>query len=957
MLPTFGLPSPHVAPRLLGVRARAAPDSLERHPVQPHERPVHPLLSRWDLRSLETLQRSARNLFRHKAEGSMLGAYVRKLDRSSCVAVPGGYKCSDSVVASTPLNKISILLHARPLNRDYYFGDDPMADCGPEPQCAAFKLLRRTLHSPAASRKWPETDDVLTIRNSPYACVLTYVGLGDAESIGVCYAQLGDNCFVSEGNRFCIGDSRARRVGITNADSAASAPVAMCEVSSAASLETRDPAYKPTAREIRDFLLTSSCDAIILSLDRAVYSPGSLSVALDVATFYTVAEAGHVIMKIPFDECLVPVASRSLDYRAIVAETLSKVRVSTRSAAIMLDATKWGTVKCPHANPQGATFTKVAADLASALLKEGVTKLFLRLPRLRRVLGTVDFSQLDSFDAFVTPQGLADMSKVGENDSSSGVMSYLLTLLRQGVRANKVIFTLSLTGGLTIRPLELRDFRRGVRSNTPAILGITSAVHRLQDWKRQQIAAGISTAVGARLYGRSKRSASNLNQITEAQYKDPASGSKNCLDPQYNIGLSNTVVCPGLIAVHGALGIFKEPHKELYSTSYDKIYIVDLYKLESCTPGEPEKRATLSTKPPRTAINIHTLIPTTDRNHYMVGIMDTEQAVEYAPPVNNVCTAYNTGEATQSMNVVSVDDGYAIDKPVVEAKHGVIVKPVEALYFVSNFTPGIDYVNLNVSCINYDVSALRPCLIAICGGDNSCRKDYGRLCNSAHEIINDARRAGEMMREGLEELAVQERKLRWVAALGLAWHVSNRVDVLQEQTDSLKNSYVSVANSLVEVSNKLNTNIALVNSRIDDQVKRIKKNNDIIDVNFAMMRDVMMRNTEAAMRDTNVKFAVMASYQMWYAQMQSVTHQMMQAAMYTKFMAKGGGKTVCGRSRQSVRELPQRLTVMQDHPGLSEYPTAGTALYKDRKFFIVHSVPGTVEKTVVRGVIPMPKMS
>ncbi|KAJ7983526.1 hypothetical protein DPEC_G00377240 [Dallia pectoralis] len=401
----------------------------------------------------------------------------------------------------------------------------------------------------------------------------------------------------------------------------------------------------------------------------------------------------------------------------------------------MLGATKWGTVKCPHANPQGATFTKVAADLASALLKEGVTKLFLRLPRLRRVLGTVDFSQLDSFDAFVTPQGLADMSKVGhcqniwvsraENDSSSGVMSYLLTLLRQGVRANKVIFTLSLTGGLTIRPLELRgsqqadvtselsladmetntalkceedietkccsgstvsvwardvmvnitvtstsfetlktfpellavsfginqfvvapvdsDFRRGVRSNTPAILGITSAVHRLQDWKRQQIAAGISTAVGARLYGRSKRSASNLNQITEAQYKDPASGSKNCLDPQYNIGLSNTVVCPGLIAVHGALGIFKEPHKELYSTSYDKIYIVDLYKLESCTPGEPEKRATLSTKPPRTAINIHTLIPTTDRNHYMVGIMDTEQAVEYAPPVNNVCTAYNTG--------------------------------------------------------------------------------------------------------------------------------------------------------------------------------------------------------------------------------------------------------------------------------------------------------------------------
>lgn len=86
--------------------------------------------------------------------------------------------------------------------------------------------------------------------------------------------------------------------------------------------------------------------------------------------------------------------------------------------------------------------------------------------------------------------------------------------------------------------------------------------------------------------------------IPENQYKDPASGSKNCLDPQYNIGLSNTVVCPGLIAVHGTLGIFKEPHKELYSTSYDKICIANVYNLESCTPGEPVRKATVSEKPP-----------------------------------------------------------------------------------------------------------------------------------------------------------------------------------------------------------------------------------------------------------------------------------------------------------------------------------------------------------------------
>ncbi|KAM7372472.1 hypothetical protein PAMP_009636 [Pampus punctatissimus] len=59
---------------------------------------------------------------------------------------------------------------------------------------------------------------------------------------------------------------------------------------------------------------------------------------------------------------------------------------------------------------------------------------------------------------------------------------------------------------------------------------------------------------------------------------------------------------------------------------------------------------------------------------------------------------------------------------------------------------------------------------------------------------------------------------------------------------------------MVEMRNKLNTNIALINSRIDEEEKKIQKNNDIINSNFAIMRDAMMRNTEAALRDTNIKF-------------------------------------------------------------------------------------------------------
>lgn len=249
------------------------------------------------------------DLSKYKTEGSFLGAYVKTLDTGSCVTVPGGFRCSDHVVRDTPLNKLSIRLHAEPRNRAYYFGKDPMADCGPGPQCASFKLLRRTLHASLHNRTWPETDDVLAIRNSPYACVLSYVGLGDSESIGTCYAQLGDSCFLAARNMFCVGgNSRGPMLGITNADSSATAPIAMCEISSSMSRRDRDPASNPTATEIRDFLIPSSCDAAILSVDQAVYKADYLSVRLNVTTFHTVSEAGHVIMKVSFDECLVPLS-------------------------------------------------------------------------------------------------------------------------------------------------------------------------------------------------------------------------------------------------------------------------------------------------------------------------------------------------------------------------------------------------------------------------------------------------------------------------------------------------------------------------------------------------------------------------------------------------------------------------------------------------------------------------
>ncbi|MEQ2182778.1 hypothetical protein GOODEAATRI_025739 [Goodea atripinnis] len=77
----------------------------------------------------------------------------------------------------------------------------PLQDAGTirmrsDPQCAAVVLLMNTLYASPENRCWPSSEEVLILRNSPYACVLAYMGLGDTESIGRCYEQLGRLVFL-----------------------------------------------------------------------------------------------------------------------------------------------------------------------------------------------------------------------------------------------------------------------------------------------------------------------------------------------------------------------------------------------------------------------------------------------------------------------------------------------------------------------------------------------------------------------------------------------------------------------------------------------------------------------------------------------------------------------------------------------------------------------------------------
>ncbi|MEQ2211021.1 hypothetical protein XENOCAPTIV_024311 [Xenoophorus captivus] len=68
--------------------------------------------------------------------------------------------------------------------------------CRSDPQCAAVVLLKNTLYASPENRCWPSSEELLILRNSPYACVLAYMGLGDIESIGRCYERLGRLVFL-----------------------------------------------------------------------------------------------------------------------------------------------------------------------------------------------------------------------------------------------------------------------------------------------------------------------------------------------------------------------------------------------------------------------------------------------------------------------------------------------------------------------------------------------------------------------------------------------------------------------------------------------------------------------------------------------------------------------------------------------------------------------------------------
>lgn len=365
----------------------------------------------------------------------------------------------------------------------------------------------------------------------------------------------------------------------------------------------------------------------------------------------------------------------------------------------------------------------------------------------------------------------------------------------------------------------------------------------------------------------------------------------------------------------------------------------------------------------------------------------TDDLVEYAPPVQLLCQDVNT-KPIDRLPYVVVDGEYVYAEPSVSKDGKVLVAPMGVYYIVSNFTYGVDYINFNSTCIDYDIEAMPSCALTVCGGDLSCINTYGSVCAHAGQVVSDARRSGTLMRAAFDDLALEEKKAMVYrestdgslsdrrspraigliiaagvgilgslvmsgAALVIAQQTADRVNVLEKQLDLTKNMVVQLGDDMVTVTNKLNTNIELTNNRVDELQQQTNAQFRVINNNFQEIHD----NMKAFKTDVNERFKVTFGYQSWYGQMMSITTQLTQAAMQMKYKAANVKLCLLNLADGIMGVCPSGLDVFTDYPGLANTPTVQALLYKDRKLLIVNKVPNDIRGVYMSKIVGVPSVS
>lgn len=963
----------------------------------------------------------------------------------SCVQTATQFNCKEKAYEHYPMNFPSISLYGEVGPRAYFFNSSNIAECTGSPTvCAAYRILKQAIYG----GNYTVSDaDALTVRNSPYGCILTYLGAGDIESVDMCYDQLGPRTTKPGGKSNFRVTRDVQEYGITNLGDKHPPPMVLCELSAGVYQTTGTYTFFKTVPEG-----IARCQAVfvppqILNFTYLAYDNGMLK---------------QLRILVPSVILTLPVTDASLFTYALTNDIVKYVAVtavSVASSGIMLDFT--------NLNVYSDKLEDWVKKVAQVLKLYDIYTITIKLPFDKVILAQIKYNELNpDVSGYVIPTDRLGLTTAGNalrcqmwrGDSAAvdSVFSYITDVMKR-VPKELIIVGLSLSGQMIVglrkarsplskmmsaKMLPMADIvssgfqcqnegtsycckgKNYIVERTPSniVYKEVITIFTTPDYLLEQVNL-ISSTFGLNKislvdadtdYKTGRENLPVVEMLSSAITVLPLMRANPTVDPavfsktdserhkrdvvekqlyrnmkvNYFVGTNRLLPCAGQVGVYGTIFIVNRPYVEFYASAmFEDIYVATTDTLESCTPGMPTNRLPTTTIPPAQGVNVNTMLASVEKNQYLIGLDADGRLVEYVPPVNAVCQDVNS-ENIDRLQYVRIDERVVFSDPQINDElGGIAIIPNGVHHIMSNFTYGVDYINFNSICIDYDVSALPSCFLTVCGGDKTCLSDRRSPCKNSETILNDARRSGLNMRAAFEQLNIEERKAKVyempnevmkkvkrhkrfvetiilagavavsmamsVTALVIAEQTSRRLDLVDQRAQENTNQIMNIGGQLINVTGKLDKNIELTNNRISEMQTDMNKRFTVINSNF----DRLTKEFRALASSTSAGFSQMYGYQSWLSQVSSITNQLTQGAMQITYKALNTQACLSQLQSGKMGSCPSGLEVMVNHPGISAVPTVEGLLYRDRKLFIVNRVPNNIETVVMHKVIGKPTIS
>nr|UNP64372.1 membrane glycoprotein [Salmonid herpesvirus 1] len=454
--------------------------------------------------------------------------------------------------------------------------------------------------------------------------------------------------------------------------------------------------------------------------------------------------------------------------------------------------------------------------------------------------------------------------------------------------------------------------------------------------------------------------------------------------PSYQIGTGPLIICPGIVATMGKLIFSQTSYAEFTKlNSFSNLYVADVTRIKGCVAGAVPKFAVLTDDVPKQAVALNTYLPTTDPLDHSVGLNADNQLVEFIPKVTSSCVS-NNKDALVRLNYIEVDSEFYFTEP--EVRETFILIPQGIRYYMTNYSMGVEYLNFDTVCINYQIGSLPTCINVACNGDPGCIQKYPEICSQAEMIIADTRRSNQMLLDAFADLEIEHTKARVytpyvdpaepkaetkfagiiiasaaaataavalgtaTAALVIANDVANRVDIMERQMVETQAVFNQMSGNVVVLSSKLDRNTAAVNERIGQIQEGVNKQFMIIDNNFKSLSGDIDKLASV----NEERFRLTLGYQSWYQLMVGLTNQLTQAALQMTYKTSNIRSCFKSLVANTMASCPSGLKPFIEHPGLAHLPTVKAMMYHKKKLLIVNRIPNTFTPFTLHKAIPKP---